>query len=209
MDEIIGHVNEKVVLPEPGEYEIFQRQRPQAPPEKFLPYQYTESDVPPMVSFGEGYRYHVTGLSHDQTGFPTNNPVEIDRLIRRLHRKIDNHLDEIIEVREDYLEDAEIGLFAFGSTARSARQAVMMARKMGIKAGLLRPRVIWPFPEAHVRAMAERVHHIIVPELNLGQIAHEVEWASNRVKPVVRINRVDGEPISPQQILDKIVEVSS
>jgi len=209
MDEIIGHVNEKVVLPEPGEYEIVQRIRPEVPPEKFLPYAHTESGIPPMVSFGEGYRYHVTGLSHDQTGFPTNNAVEIDRLIRRLHRKIDSHLDEIIEVHEDFLEDAEIGLFAYGSTARSARQAVMMARKQGIKAGLLRPRVIWPFPERQVQAMAERVHHIIVPELNLGQIAHEVEWASCRSKPVVRINRVDGEPISPQQILDRIVEAAS
>jgi 2-oxoglutarate ferredoxin oxidoreductase subunit alpha len=209
MDEIIAHVNEKVVLPEPGEYEVHHRKKPDVPPEKFLPYEYTESDVPPMVSFGEGYRYHVTGLSHDQTGFPTNNSVEIDRLIRRLHRKIENHLHEIIEVREDFLEDAEVGVFAFGSTSRSARQAILMARKWGLKAGLLRPRVIWPFPEEQVRAMAERVHHIIVPELNLGQTAHEVEWATGRRKPIIKINRVDGEPISPQQILDKIVEVSS
>ena len=209
MDEIIAHVNEKVVLPEPGEYEIVRRLRPDVPPEKFLPYQHTESGVPPMVSFGEGYRYHVTGLSHDQTGFPTNNPVEIDRLIRRLHRKIDDRRDEIIDVKADFLEDAEVGLFAFGSTARSARQAVIQARNKGIKAGLLRPTVIWPFPEEAVRAMAERVHHIIVPELNLGQIAHEVEWASNRKVPVVKINRVDGEPISPQQILDRILELSS
>ena len=209
MDEIIGHVNEKVVLPEPGEYEIVRRQRPDVPPEKFLPYQHTESGVPPMVSFGEGYRYHVTGLSHDQTGFPTNNPAEIDRLIRRLHHKIEDRRNEIIDVKEDFLEDAEVGIFAFGSTARSARQAVIKARGMGIKAGLLRPTVIWPFPEEQVRAMAERAHHIIVPELNLGQMAHEVEWACNRSVPVVRINRVDGEPISPQQILDKITELSS
>jgi 2-oxoglutarate ferredoxin oxidoreductase subunit alpha len=209
LDEIIGHVNEKVILPEPGEIEVFVRMRPNVPPEKFLPYQHTESDVPPMVSFGEGYRYHVTGLSHDQTGFPTNNPVEIDRLNRRLHNKIENHIDEISEVKEDFMEDAEIGVFAFGSTARSARQAIIMARKMGIKAGLQRPLVIWPFPEKQVQAMADRVHHIIVPELNLGQIAHEVEWASCRRKPIIKINRVDGEPISPQQILDKIVAVSS
>jgi 2-oxoglutarate ferredoxin oxidoreductase subunit alpha len=209
LDEIIGHVNEKVVLPEPGEYEVHQRKKPDVPPEKFLPYEHTESDVPPMVSFGEGYRYHVTGLSHDQTGFPTNSSMEIDRLIRRLNRKIENHRQEIIEVQEDLLEDAEVGVFAFGSTSRSARQAILMARKMGLKAGLLRPRVIWPFPEEQVRAMADRVHHIIVPELNLGQTAHEVEWATGRKKPIVKINRVDGEPISPQQILDKIVEVSS
>lgn len=209
LDEIIGHVNERVVLPEPGEYEVYRRSKPEVPPEKFLPYEHTESDVPPMVSFGEGYRYHVTGLSHDQTGFPTNNPVEIDWLVRRLNRKIENHSHEIIEVKEDCLEDAEIGVFAYGSTSRSARQAVMMARQRGIKAGLLRPLVIWPFPEEQVRAMAERVRRIIVPELNLGQLAHEVEWASCRKIPIVKINRVDGEPISPQQILDRIVEASS
>lgn len=209
MDEIIAHVNEKVVLPDPGTYEIVRRKKPDVPPEKFLPYEHTASDVPPMVSFGKGYRYHVTGLSHDQTGFPTNNPVEIDRLMRRLHRKIENHRDEIVEVREDFLEDAEVGVFAFGCTSRSARQAVAAARKMGLKAGLLRPLVIWPFPEEQVRAMADRVKHIIVPELNMGQIAHEVEWACGRKVPVVKLNRVDGEPISPRQILDKILEVCS
>ncbi len=209
MDEIIAHVNEKVILPEPGEFEIVHRRMPDVPPEKFLPYEHTESDVPPMVSFGEGYRYHVTGLSHDQTGFPTNNPAEIDRLMRRLNNKIQNHSHEIIEVKEDYLADAEVGVFAFGCSSRSARQAILMARQKGIRAGLLRPLVIWPFPEQQVRAMAEQVHHIIVPELNLGQIAHEVEWASCRKVPIVKLNRVDGEPISPQQILDKIEEVSS
>ncbi len=205
LDEIIGHVNEKVVLPEPGELEVIERKRPDVPPEKFLPYQHTDSNVPPMASFGEGYRYHVTGLSHDQTGFPTNNPVEIDRLIRRLHSKIEKHRHEIMDLKEDYLDDADVGIFAYGSTARSARQAVITARKMGLKAGLMRPRVIWPFPEEKVSALAEQVHHIIVPELNLGQIAHEVEWATGRRLPIVKINRVDGEPISPQQILDAIV----
>ena len=134
--------------------------------------------------------------------------MEIDRLIRRLHRKIENHRHEIIDLQEDFLEDADIGIFAYGSTARSARQAVMMARQMGLKAGLMRPRVIWPFPEENVVAMAEKVHHIIVPELNLGQIAHEVEWATCRRIPVVKINRVDGEPISPQQILDAVAAVA-
>jgi 2-oxoglutarate ferredoxin oxidoreductase subunit alpha len=208
MDEIIGHVNEKVVLPQPGEYEVVERRRPDVPPEQYRAYQHTESGVPPMVSFGEGYRYHVTGLCHDEYGFPTNNPAEIDRLIRRLHRKIDDHQQEIIEVKEERLEDAEIALFAYGSTSRSARQALMQAREKGIRAGMLRPTVLWPFPEEQVRAVSERVRHFIVPEMNLGQMAHEVEWASGRRIPVVRINRVDGEPISPRQILDEIVRIA-
>jgi len=208
MDEIIGHVNEKVILPQPGEYEIVERKKPDVLPAEFLPYKHTESHVPPMVSFGEGYRYHVTGLSHDETGFPTNNPAEIDRLIRRLHMKIEAHLDDIQEVRQEKMEGARIALIAYGSTSRSARRATLLARERGIAAGLLRPLVLWPFPEREIRAIAEQVDHIIVPEMNLGQVAHEVEWATNRQVPISRINRVDGEPISPQQILDKIVEIA-
>jgi 2-oxoglutarate ferredoxin oxidoreductase subunit alpha len=209
LDEIIGHVNEKVILPERGEYEVVERVKPDVPPDKFLPYQHTESDVPPMVSFGEGYRYHVTGLCHDETGFPTNNPVEIDRLLRRLHRKIEGHRDEIIDVKGDRLEDAEIGIFSYGSVSRSARRGMQLARERGIKVGMLRPLVLWPFPEAQVRSLADRVSHIIVPEMNLGQMAHEVEWACRGKVDVIKVNRIDGEPINPQQVLDAIVEVSS
>jgi 2-oxoglutarate ferredoxin oxidoreductase subunit alpha len=205
LDEIIAHVNEKVILPQPGEYEVVERRRPAVPPEQYRAYQHTESGVPPMVSFGEGYRYHVTGLSHDEYGFPTNNPVEIDRLIRRLHRKIDDHRRDIVRVQEDQLDDAHIAVFAYGSTSRSARQALAQARAQGVRVGMLRPTVLWPFPEEEVAALSERVSHIIVPEMNLGQMAHEVEWACGRRVPVVRVNRVDGEPISPQQILDEIL----
>lgn len=208
LDEIIAHVNEKVILPQPGEYEVVERKKPTIPVDQYKPYEHTASGVPPLVSFGEGYRYHVTGLSHDEWGFPTNNPVEIDRLVRRLHRKIDDHLHEIIDVREERLEDAEIALFAYGSTSRSARQALMRAREKGIKVGMLRPTVLWPFPEEPVAALARRVSHIIVPEMNLGQMAHEVEWACRRSVPVVKLNRVDGEPISPQQILQEIERVA-
>jgi 2-oxoglutarate ferredoxin oxidoreductase subunit alpha len=209
MDEIIGHVNEKVILPQPGEFRISERTKPDESPQEFLPYKHTESGIPPMVSFGEGYRYHVTGLSHDETGFPTNNPVEIDRLLRRLDRKIKDHHDDIIDVKEDLLDDADIGIFAYGSTSRSARQAMQMAREQGIKAGLLRPTVLWPFPEEQVRALGESVSHILVPELNLGQMAHEVEWACRFKAEIIKINRVDGEPINPMEILGKIKEVSS
>ncbi|MDZ7262339.1 MAG: 2-oxoacid:acceptor oxidoreductase subunit alpha [candidate division KSB1 bacterium] len=209
LDEIIAHVNEKVVLDASEPIEIVSRQKPEVPPEKYLPYQFTDSDVPPFVSFGEGYRYHVTGLCHDESGFPTNNPVEIDRLLRRLHRKIERHRDEIIQVEDQNLKDAEIGIFAYGSTSRSARQAVTMAREHGIKAGLLRPIVLWPFPQKHVLALAEQVRVIIVPELNFGQMAHEVEWASRGKTEVVPLNRVDGEPIRPQEILDKINKVAA
>jgi len=209
MDEIIGHVNEKIILPEPGSLEIVERAKPQIPPEQFLPYQHTASMVPPMVSFGQGYRFHVTGLAHDETGFPTNNPTEIVKLLKRLNSKLELHQAEIISNERVQLDDAEIALFAYGSASRSARRAVLLAREKGIRVGLLRPQVIWPFPRQAVLELAQQVSHIIVPELNLGQIADQVEWAGQFKAPVHRINRIDGEPINPYEILEKITELRS
>lgn len=208
LDEIIAHVNEKVVLPSADQIEVWQRVKPTVPPEKYLPYEETDSDVPPFVSFGEGYRFHVTGLVHDQTGFPTNNAVQIDRLLRRLNRKIDRHRDEIMSIEEERDPGAKIGIFAYGSSSRSARRAVIWAREKGIKIHFLRPRVIWPFPGKEVKAMGEMVDAIIVPELNLGQIAHEVEWATRCNCEVIPVNRIDGEPINPQEILDVIMKLA-
>lgn len=208
LDEIIGHVTEKVILPDPEEIHIVNRIKPTGPPAQYLPYAQTESDVPPMADLGEGYRYNVTGLAHDETGFPTNDPKKIDALIRRLNRKIDAHGKEIIEVATEYLEDAELAVVAYGSTARAARRAVLMAREAHIPAGLFRPVVLWPFPVQHIFKLAQRVSHIIVPEMNLGQIAHEVEHAAKGRTEVISITQVDGEPIPPQWILEKIKELA-
>lgn len=202
MDEIIGHVNEKVTFPE--KIEVIERKGPDTTPDKFKPYRFTEDLVPPMAVYGRGYRFHVTGLAHDETGFPTNNPKEIEKLNLRLHEKIERNRDKIVEVEEILCADAEIGLFAYGATARSAHQAVRDARARGIKAGLLRPRTLWPFPGREVHALAQRVKTIIVPELNLGQMAHEVEWAAAGACRVHPIMRVDGQPISPSQVLEAI-----
>ncbi len=207
MDEILAHVNEKVTLPNPDEIEVYDRIKPNVPPEEYLPYQQTDSDIPPFVSFGEGYRYHVTGLVHDETGFPTNNNVEINKFLKRLNRKIERYKDNIIELVEEKDEGAKIGVFAYGSTARSARRAIFLARGKGIKIYSQRPKIIWPFPEKQITAMAESVDYIVVPEMNLGQIAHEVEWAAKDKCEVIKINRIDGDPINPQQIFDVIVEL--
>jgi 2-oxoglutarate ferredoxin oxidoreductase subunit alpha len=201
LDEIIGHVNEKVRLPD--RVEVVDRKRPDVPPEGYLPYRHTEDGVPPMAAFGrDGYRFHVTGLAHDETGFPTNDPAEIDRLNRRLNSKLERHRDRIVEVSRHNCDDAELAVFAYGSVARAARQAVDEARAKGFPAGLLRPRTLWPFPDAEVRELARKVAAIVVPEMNLGQMAHEVEWAVGGACRVVPLSRVDGLPIRPGQILE-------
>jgi 2-oxoglutarate ferredoxin oxidoreductase subunit alpha len=204
LDEILGHVNEKVFLPE--DIEIVDRKLPTGPPEGYRPYENTEDGVPPLAPFGTGYRYHVTGLYHDETGFPTANSEKINTKLHRIHSKIDDHRDDIVEVETTMLDDAEIGVFAYGGAARSARQAVRLAREKGIRAGLLRPKTVWPFPDREVRAMGEAVKTVIVPEMNLGQMAHEVEWAVSGRVEVHRVNRVDGEPLTPGEVLARIEE---
>jgi 2-oxoglutarate/2-oxoacid ferredoxin oxidoreductase subunit alpha len=209
LDEIIGHVNEKVRLPEPGSLEIVDRKGPDAPPSTFKPYRHTEDGVPPMAAFGSGgYRFHVTGLAHDETGFPTNKPEEIDRLNRRLNSKIEGQRAAIVQVTRVELDDAEIAVFAYGSVSRAARQAVQEARAKGIRVGLMRPLTLWPFPDKEVRELAGRVRRLIVPEMNLGQMAHEVEWAVCGACPVVPFGRVDGQPIRPAQILELIEQAA-
>jgi 2-oxoglutarate/2-oxoacid ferredoxin oxidoreductase subunit alpha len=203
LDEIIGHVNEKLTMPE--SVEVVDRKRPDVPPAEYKPYRHTEDKVPPMAAYGrDGYRFHVTGLAHDETGFPTNNPEEIEKLALRLHAKLERYRDKVVDIERVACDDAEIGIFAYGATSRSAYQTVREARAVGIKVGLLRPRTLWPFPDREVHAFAQQVRTIIVPELNLGQMAHEVEWAAAGACPIDPLMRIDGQPISPRQILERV-----
>ncbi|WP_027365160.1 2-oxoacid:acceptor oxidoreductase subunit alpha [Desulfotruncus alcoholivorax] len=207
MDEVIGHLREKVVLPSPGELEVVNRVEPDVGPEKYLPFGAGDQGVPPMANFGSGYRYHVTGLVHDPKGLPTNNPVVAEKLIKRLQNKIDLNLDDIMIDTGKNLEDAEIVVLAYGATARSALQAVKDARKEGIKAGLYRPAVLWPFPQQKVGALAENARAVLVPEMNLGQYRLEVERVAGERTRVVGVNRVHGELITPEEILAALREV--
>jgi 2-oxoglutarate ferredoxin oxidoreductase subunit alpha len=207
LDEILGHVNEKVIMPGADEITVVDRERPVVSPPDFLPYQHTDSDVPPMVSFGEKYRYHVTGLAHDQTGFPTNDSTEIDKLLRRLNRKLITHRSDIVRIEAYMLEDAEIGLLSYGSTSRSCRHAVRMARDQGIKAGLLSLKTIWPFAEKEIQELTSGLEAWLVVEMNLGQITQMVEWAVAGKKAVHSLNRIDGQPVNPLEIIDKIKQL--
>jgi len=201
-DEILGHMREPIELPEPGDFEVIDRAKPDCKPEEYLPYD-DKYQVAPLAPFGSGYRFHVTGLNHKEDGFPTNDSKVISANNLRIMAKIEDHKEDIWKNVEYQLEDAEVVVFTVGSTARSARFAVNEARKAGIKAGLLRPLTIWPFPDKAVKELSERVKAIIVPELNLGQMVNEVERYSKKAA-VEGIHRVDGEPITPAEILEVI-----
>jgi len=206
LDEIIGHVYEKVTLPPVEELTIINRKKPTDTPEKFLPYKADKSMIPEMANFGDGYRYHVTGLVHDETGFPTNKPDKIEQMLYRLNSKLDKYADEIIQFEETNTEDAKVGIVTFGSSARSSRNALRKAREIGLPVGMIRIQTLWPFPTERIYEFAKQVSHIIVPELNLGQIAHEVEHSVKGETEVLRVNKIYGDPIHPEEILDKIKE---
>jgi len=207
LDEVVGHMREAIELPDYSTLEIINRKKPTCKPEEYLPYD-PKNEVNPLPAYGEGYRFHVTGLNHDATGFPTGDPklVEVDE--ERLMNKILNHLDDVLTWDEFMADDMEIMIFAYGSTARSAKAAIKVARKEGIKVGMFRPITLWPFPDAKVRELSKRVKKIIVPEVNLGMIIGEVQRVSAKDIPIVGINRADGETITPNQILTRIKELA-
>lgn len=207
MDEVIGHMRERIELPDTPQIPIIERKRPNVPKDKYLPYDNSQGDVPPLANFGDGYRFHVTGLTHDQTGFPTSVPAKVEVLQARLRDKIENNLDEILMWETESMEDAEIGVFAYGATARSAARAVRIAREQGIKVGLIRPITIWPFPDRLITQYASQLKALVVAEMNLGQLVHEVERAAQGQVPIKRVLQADGELIAPDTILQAVLEV--
>jgi 2-oxoglutarate ferredoxin oxidoreductase subunit alpha len=206
-DEIVAHMRERVVFPEPGEIAIEPRRTPTVPPEKYKPYDTSFGDVPPLAAYGSGYKFHVTSLNKGQDGFPTTKAEWVQAEEERQVRKVEANKDDIIQFEEYQLDDAEVVIVAYGSTSRSARYAVNEARKQGIKAGMFRLKTFWPFPYKQLTALAGRIKGFITPEMNLGMCSGEVERAAQGKVPVKGIFRVDGEPINPDQILDKIKEV--
>ena len=206
-DEIVAHMRERIVFPDQGEIEVISRKTPTVPPEKYKPYDTSYGDVPPLAAFGSGYRFHVTGLNKMQDGFPTTKAAIVQAEEERQVRKVEANADDIVKYEEYLTDDADIVVVAFGSTSRSARFAVNEARKQGIKAGLFRLITYWPFPEKQLLALSKRVKGFITPEMNLGMTHGIVKGAVEGNAPVLGIFRVDGEPINPGQILDKMKEV--
>jgi 2-oxoglutarate ferredoxin oxidoreductase subunit alpha len=207
MDEVIGHMREKIEIPDASELEIIDRKRPSCPSEEYLPYKPEENLVPLMADFGAGYRYHVTGLIHDETGFPSNSTVIADQLIRRLVDKVEKNKEDILTWEEENTEDAEVLIFAYGCVARAARTSMKMLKEKGVKVGMFRPVTIWPFPEERMIELSKKVKTILVPEMNLGQMVLEVERICGKHTKIEKLNKVNGEIIYPEEITAKIEEV--
>lgn len=197
-DEVVGHLREGVDLS--GDQTIIQRKKPSVPPVDYKPYRTDESMVPALAPFGSGYRYHMSGLSHDETGFPTGNPKIIESLVVRLNEKIEANRKDIIDYNVFDIEDAQVIFVAYGSPVRSALQAQKEARARGEKVGLIQLKTLWPFPhELLTKVFSKTNAEFIVPELSLGQLAEEVSKSVPRQK-IQRINRNDGDLITPAQL---------
>ena len=207
-DEVIAHMTERVTVPDASEIQRCERTLPAAPAsDDFLLYDSSNGLVPPMPGVGAGYRIHVTGLTHDQRGYPSVEASTHRELVERLNDKVTTNAAELMEWDEMMLDDASIVLIAYGCVARSARQAVTEARAKGIRAGLMRPITMWPFPAERIRELSATADSFVVAELNLGQVAGEVERFTSG--PVHRVNHPGGYLLTPQDILSAIEEAAS
>lgn len=204
MDEIIGHMREKVVVPDADALKIEERVRPSVPRSEYRPYDTKFGDVPPMADFGTGYRWHVTGLTHSEKGYPLAPGAAASALVTRLHNKVASRMEELAMYEEILMDDADVAIVSFGGSARSAVNAAHQLRAEGVKAGVIRLITVWPFPEHVIAKAAEKVRAFVVPELNLGQLALEVERCAHGKAPVHKLGRVDGEIITPVQIVDLV-----
>jgi 2-oxoglutarate ferredoxin oxidoreductase subunit alpha len=204
-DEVVGHMTERVTIPAAGEIQTVDRKRPSAPPnDGWLPYAAGKDLVPAMAHAGEGYNIHVTGLTHDERGYPTNDAQVHDRLVRRLSRKVQANSQQICEFEKLYTDDAETVVIAYGATARAARQAVLAARERGIKAGLFRLITLWPFPRGAIKELTNTARRFVVAEMNLGQVAREVERYTRR--PISWVTHSGGAMFAPEPVLRAIME---
>ncbi|UCC87376.1 MAG: 2-oxoacid:acceptor oxidoreductase subunit alpha [Anaerolineales bacterium] len=209
-DEAVGHMTERVVIPPLEEIEYYARRKPQVPPNGYLPYRPDPDGVPPMACAGEGYRIHVTGLTHNEKGYPDTVSVETQqKLVERLIRKIRANQDDIIELREDQVEEADVVVVAYGISARTAARPVRMAREMGLKVGLLKLVTVWPFAEERIRELAPKVEGFVVPEINMGQIAQEVERCAGGQAQTILVPHAGGGLHHPNDVLEAIKRVTS
>jgi 2-oxoglutarate/2-oxoacid ferredoxin oxidoreductase subunit alpha len=206
LDEVIGHMREKIEIPEENELEVYNRMKVNMDKDDYKIYDQSTL-VPPMANFSDGYRYHVTGLMHDETGFPTNSTEQTQILMDRLMNKINKNLDDILIYDEYKVDDCEELFITFGCMSRCTKDAVDTLRENGIKAGLFTIKTVWPFPEEKVNELSKNIKNIYVPELNYGQMVLEVQRVVSNACNVVGINKYNGEIITPDEIVNKVMEV--
>ena len=206
VDAIIGHLYEPIQLPEPEELKLIERKKPTVDPSEYLPFKPDDDLVPPMAIFGSEYEFYATGLTHNEKGYPDMEVETQLKLVNRLSQKIKKHGKDIYMTEEFQTEDAEIIIISYGVTARSALKAVQMARKEGIKVGLLRLITVWPFPEEEILKAAQSAKHLIVGEMNLGQIVREVERFANGT-PVSFLGKPCDETVLPAEFMKEIKKV--
>ncbi len=204
-DEIVGHLSERVVIPEPSAIKTVERPRAKGRKDRFKPFQAGPNGVAPMAIAGEGYGIHVTGLTHDERGYPVMSAEAQVSMVDRLVGKIRNNLKDIIQTDSYRLEDAEYAIISYGVSARSSLAAVDEARDLGIKAGLLRLITVWPFPEEMIRALADQVKGFVTVELNLGQIHLEVERCAGGKAPAFLVGHPGGTVIPPERIIETLM----
>jgi len=210
MDEIIGHLREGIELPDASELEIVDRKKPTVSPEEFRAFKVPEGEiVPPMPAFGDGYRYNITGLIHDETGFPTNSNAIAEEMTKRIIKKVEDNTDAIVEYEVTGAKGCDILVLTYGGTARTVRAAVKLAAEAGLKVGVFRPITIWPFPEKALMAcvLENNIRNVLVAELNYGQISLEAERILKTDAKVWHIGKIDGDILYPGEVLDKINEV--
>jgi 2-oxoglutarate ferredoxin oxidoreductase subunit alpha len=202
-DEVVGHMRERLVIPEPGEIPLVERLRTSVKEGiDYHPYLPREDGRLPMSDFGGVHRYNVTGLCHDMWGFPSDNPKVVHGLLRHLVDKINNNTNQMARYKEFYLDDADLVLVSYGSSARSARHVVEARRPRGEKLGLLELQTLWPFPAEVVRERCKDAKAVVVVEMNMGQIMEEVKKAVDEPEKVFLANRIDGVFITPNDIRD-------
>ena len=206
MDECVGHMMERVIIPEADTIEITPRRYTKLPPGEYLPYKPGEDLVPDIFKAGDGYRLHITGLTHDYKGYPVMSAEVQEQLVRRLVDKIRLNAPKIWRYEETAVEDAEVVVIAYGITSRVAVEAVAMARKEGMKVGMLRPIVVWPFPEDRIFELASQGKGLVVAEMNYGQVFYEVDRCARGRAPVVLAGHGGGTVHNVEAIVEKIRE---
>ncbi len=207
LDEVIGHMREKIEIPDPSEIEIVNRVAPEESEKSDYKAYDNSREVPKMAAFGQGFKFHVTGLMHDEFGFPKNDPTVTEILMDRIMSKIENNLDDILLYDEYYTEDMDLLILSYGGTYRSVMSAVREAQRSGKKVGVFKAKTLWPFPEKRIQELSEKVDNLIVAEMNLGQYYYEVDRVARKNCKVSLLGKANGEPITPTEVLNKIEEV--